>query len=450
LEHEAWVDYNEQTWEIKELDINNEELKTLNNEQFLGLSPEARLQYITKNNIDSSDVANWNIDSLEFSFTFEWEYNRELYLETTAWQVLPKEVWTVNVWWQTFTRNNVWWEFFNSSNSRLVIHEWTNIEIWELRTQEELNWLNNQNNQLLTEYMQNNPGSNELITTNAINRWIDPEFANLAFWELIEWKSEWESLILLEDAMTEFDRYRGSYNIWLDMVDWKYNDRLAISLFIKFTDDWKNTAQEYWISEESINQAESNWEVNMGISADMIQNNDSLAEGGYLRWERLLQNPEFSAKLTQVASAIWANRSDLIKVMKAESALDPRAVNPQTNATWLIQFMPRTAEWLWTSVGHIRAMSAVEQLNYVERYFKQNSMWTSLDSIEKLYQAVFYPLSLTKWPNFVFGSERSSSYARLVASQNWVISRHSTRWDWLIDWHAFARYANNHVSRFSA
>jgi hypothetical protein len=128
--------------------------------------------------------------------------------------------------------------------------------------------------------------------------------------------------------------------------------------------------------------------------------------------------------------------------MMAESKLDPRIVNKYSNATWLIQFIPSTANWLWTSVWKIRGMTWTQQLDYVEKYFKQNSKWYPLDSIEKLYQVVFYPASLWKWKDYVFWWE-------LVAKQNSVISKFSTRPDWLIDWYAFEKYVKDHVSRIS-
>lgn len=158
------------------------------------------------------------------------------------------------------------------------------------------------------------------------------------------------------------------------------------------------------------------------------------------KWEALLNNPEFIKRLNSVAKNIWANPNDLIVVMRAESWLNPKAVNKTTLATWLIQFMPETAIWLWTSIFEIWKMTAVEQLNLVEKYYKQNSRWENLSSVTKLYQVVFYPLSLTKWKDFVFWTEKSPKYAKKVADQNQSIAKFSSREDWLIDWFAFEKY----------
>jgi len=165
--------------------------------------------------------------------------------------------------------------------------------------------------------------------------------------------------------------------------------------------------------------------------------------------EAILNNPAFSNRLDQVCSKIWANREDLIKVMIAESWLNPKAVNPISNATGLIQFMPDTARGLWTSISSLRGMSAIQQLDYVEKYFVQSSRWVPLNTIESLYQAVFYPVSLSKWKDFVYWSEKSIWYAKKVAKQNPGISKFSNKPGRLIDQIAFSKYVNDHVSKYT-
>lgn len=444
---ELWALLWEIQTEIKKLSPEETKaLKTLENKDFLSIPFEKRLQYITANHTDTADVSSWKVKNLEFSFTFDWEFNRELYFKTTAWQVLPQEVWEVSLWGKVFSRAWLEWEFF-SWNERLVIKEWTSIEIWKLRTQDEMEKAMTQNLNKTESFLANNPWVNREIVLEAYNRWIDPDFAVKTFSHLIEWVAKENIPQVLEDAFTEFDRYRWSYNISNELVDWKYSDRLALGLFMKFTPNWEESAESYWISKQSIETAKSNWEVNMAMEANAIQNADSLPDWSYLKWDKLLENPEFSAKIDKICSNIWANREDLIRVMKVESWLDPRIVNSQTRATWLIQFMPKTAEGLWTTVWKLRAMTALEQLDFVELYFKKNAWGHSLNTIEKLYQVVFYPLSLSKWPEFVFWSQNWT--AELVASQNPWISKFSSRADKLIDWHCFSRYVNNHVSRYT-
>lgn len=422
-------------------------LKSIDNKDFLNIPPEKRLQYITKNHIDSSEVASWDTKEIDFTFSFEGQFNRELYLKTTAWQVLPKEVGNVIVWGKTYSRTNVWGEFFTLGNERLTIHEWTKIEIGALRTAQDIEQMNTINTSKISEYLKNNTDAHPKIVSEAINRGIDPKFANIAFWDLVKNTPDEQVMIVLEDAFTEFDRYRGNFNIWNELQDGKYSETLVMGLLTQFSKDWKQSAKDYWISPERIKAAETNGEVYYWMDALAIQNADSMPDGTYLKWEQLLQNPQFSAKLDKVCASLWANREDLIKVMKAESRLDPRIVNKQSWATWLIQFMPRTAAWLGTSVGNIRAMTWVEQLDLVEKYFKQNSRGYNLSTIEDLYKVVFFPLSLWKSNDWVFDAKDAPAHK--VASQNPWISKFSQRSDGLIDGHTFSKYVNNHVSRLA-
>lgn len=422
-------------------------LKSIDNKDFLNIPPEKRLQYITKNHIDSSEVASWDTKEIDFTFSFEGQFNRELYLKTTAWQVLPKEVGNVIVWGKTYSRTNVWGEFFTLGNERLTIHEWTKIEIGALRTAQDIEQMNTINTSKISEYLKNNTDTHPKIVSEAINRGIDPKFANIAFWDLVKNTPDEQVMTVLEDAFTEFDRYRGNFNIWNELQDGKYSETLVMWLLTQFSKDWKQSAKDYWISPERIKAAETNGEVYYWMDALAIQNADSMPDGTYLKWEQLLQNPQFSAKLDKVCASLWANREDLIKVMKAESRLDPRIVNKQSWATWLIQFMPRTAAWLGTSVGNIRAMTWVEQLDLVEKYFKQNSRGYNLSTIEDLYKVVFFPLSLWKSNDWVFDAKDAPAHK--VASQNPWISKFSQRSDGLIDGHTFSKYVNNHVSRLA-
>jgi AraC-like DNA-binding protein len=79
-------------------------------------------------------------------------------------------------------------------------------------------------------------------------------------------------------------------------------------------------------------------------------------------------NDAFQKKLEEVAKRLKVSKADLMGIMKHESGLNPHAVNPYTGATGLIQFMPTTAKRLGTSVQELRNMSAIEQLNYVEKF----------------------------------------------------------------------------------
>jgi len=70
-------------------------MKTLSNREFLNASREERLRFVTKGNIDAKDVHENGTKNLEFTFTYDGTYNHELYARTTAGQVLPENIRTV-------------------------------------------------------------------------------------------------------------------------------------------------------------------------------------------------------------------------------------------------------------------------------------------------------------------------------------------------------------------
>ena len=99
---------------------------------------------------------------------------------------------------------------------------------------------------------------------------------------------------------------------------------------------------------------------------------------------------DFMTEIGKVASNLGIDASNLIAIMKSESSLNPQAVNPVTGASGLIQFMPNTAKSLGTTVEEIRKMTAIQQLPYVEKYFKSVRVQPG-SSAGRLYAYVFLP-----------------------------------------------------------
>ena len=65
-----------------------------------------------------------------------------------------------------------------------------------------------------------------------------------------------------------------------------------------------------------------------------------------------------------------------------------------SGATGLIQFMPRTARGLGTTTRALAKMSAVEQLDFVERYFQPYK--GRLKNLGDLYMAILWPAGIGK------------------------------------------------------
>lgn len=134
-----------------------------------------------------------------------------------------------------------------------------------------------------------------------------------------------------------------------------------------------------------------------------IDNSDNL------KGEALWLNSGFQKKLREVCSVIGVNPEHMKVVMNAESGINPRAINSESGATGLIQFMPDTARALGTSVEELRQMSGVDQLEFVEKYFRHHA--GKINSPEDLYMATFFPIGLGRPDDWVLRSKKLSARA---------------------------------------
>ncbi|QIG42174.1 hypothetical protein G5V58_04805 [Nocardioides anomalus] len=100
--------------------------------------------------------------------------------------------------------------------------------------------------------------------------------------------------------------------------------------------------------------------------------------------------PEFLRAVEGVASRTGAKPEELMGVMSLESNGTFRSgvANPDTHATGLIQFMPKTAQGLGTNIGDLAKMTPTEQLTYVEKYLSQPQYRGRVGTLEGLYSAV--------------------------------------------------------------
>lgn len=119
----------------------------------------------------------------------------------------------------------------------------------------------------------------------------------------------------------------------------------------------------------------------------------------------------FVAKIKAISSRLGIDPNWLMKVINKESAgtFSPSIKNPNSSATGLIQFMADTAKGLGTTTSKLAKMSAIDQLDYVEKYFKPYK--GKMHSFADVYIAVFYPAALNKpdtwtFPNWVYTSQK--------------------------------------------
>lgn len=124
----------------------------------------------------------------------------------------------------------------------------------------------------------------------------------------------------------------------------------------------------------------------------------------------------FIKKVKEISERLQISPNWLMAIMSFESAntFSPSIRNKSTNAVGLIQFMPSTAISLGTSTEQLSKMSALEQLNYVEKYLQpyKGKMKSYIDT----YFSVFFPLAIGKPDDWVLQAKGLS--ANKIASQN--------------------------------
>lgn len=87
----------------------------------------------------------------------------------------------------------------------------------------------------------------------------------------------------------------------------------------------------------------------------------------------LKKDPLWNETIEKMKKKYGSNFSEqeILKVVKGESAFDTRAVNSNTKATGLFQFMPNTAKWLGTDVNKVQNMGPGEQLALYDYYLSK-------------------------------------------------------------------------------
>jgi hypothetical protein len=127
----------------------------------------------------------------------------------------------------------------------------------------------------------------------------------------------------------------------------------------------------------------------------------------------------FIAKVQDICDLLRINPDWLMVVMYAESRINHQAVNANGGATGLIQFMPATARWLGTTTAALRAMSNVQQLDYVYKYFNSLGATGKMKSVYDLYLVTFFPIALGKPDDWTLQSSDLSAYK--IAVNNKII-----------------------------
>lgn len=115
----------------------------------------------------------------------------------------------------------------------------------------------------------------------------------------------------------------------------------------------------------------------------------------FLAWGAKV-SAEFRARVVEIAAEIGCDPSHLMACMAFETGgtFSPSVRNPQSSATGLIQFMASTARALGTTTEALAQMSALEQLEYVARYFRPFA--GRLRTLSDVYMAILWPAAVGK------------------------------------------------------
>lgn len=119
-------------------------------------------------------------------------------------------------------------------------------------------------------------------------------------------------------------------------------------------------------------------------------------------------SPEFRDKVRAISGRLGCDPDDLMSCMAWESgrSFSPSKKNMAgSGATGLIQFMPATAKALGTSTAALATMSAVQQLDWVEKYFQPYK--GRLATLADLYMAILWPLGVGKPMEYVLWDKRN-------------------------------------------
>lgn len=249
---------------------------------------------------------------------------------------------------------------------------------------------------------------------------IDESFAALT-WEVQEWRATKTTREALEDFLVSENLFE-----WLSDSVFQKNfsaitflskkDKQEIEKAKKTINKWnideKKVRTELWLEKNQTdikNTENKTQQQNLDITSPMV------IGGELLLIEKVSQNKEeFSEKIKKISKYLNINPNRLMWVINKESWFDHKIQNKSSWATWLIQFMPKTAEWLGTTTEKLKNMTNVKQLNYVKKYYKPYK--DKIKSYEDLYLATLYPLAIGKPDDYILWSENNR--AEIIWKQN--------------------------------
>jgi len=158
---------------------------------------------------------------------------------------------------------------------------------------------------------------------------------------------------------------------------------------------------------KALNSALTAGDINITKSTDTdVARNTASGRGPSAEDLAAIQSPEFNEKLNKIGQKLQVDPKDLMRIMRFETGgkMSPSTNNGISDAVGLIQFMPKTARDLGTTTEKLAKMSAVEQLDYVYRFYKRNGVKPGM-GVGDLYMLTFMPLYVNEKDDTVLGKE---------------------------------------------
>lgn len=392
-------------------------MQKISSKEFLWTPVNERLRFITKWNIEAKEVKEWWVKELDFTFTFDWKFNRELYIRTTAWQTLPENVRSVSSDWVDYKRIWLNWEFFSWDGKRLLIHEWTKIDITKFWNEEDLKQIQEASLKSVEEF-KNTPTYD--LALESTNKWYDPKFVTTLFWEKFAWTNEWKK-VSIEELLTDIARLQDDFtedfpNEKAILDDWKPSEKFAWYV-INSLKTWQESKifELYWYDIKSLKSSKrvnnpSLWwgpinleKINIDwVSPDEIKS--VLSKKEFNPWTKDAQMLFLAACQSANLPPDWCNKESLHRILSRESnwkvwrlnytikwenpesfkekATSSTWNNPiwaKSTASWLWQlllsnvdkFYPDWRNWIWDSLNE-----AVWMLRYIkDRYWNPDVAW---------------------------------------------------------------------------
>lgn len=149
---------------------------------------------------------------------------------------------------------------------------------------------------------------------------------------------------------------------------------------------------------------------------------NSVDATGVLVWGAKVDQA-FRVRVRQMGDNLNINPDWLMAVMGFETGytFDPTTSNPGSSATGLIQFLESTARGLGTTTTALRRMTAVQQLDYVEKYFAQYA--SRITNLGDCYMAVLWPVAMGRPDSYVMWTKVGQFAAQYAANAGLDVNR---------------------------